>query len=476
MMNPMNKKAPGAKGIPQPFKRQAGHAPHTKSAVAQLKTGVSVQGIKQPVAPPVYRPQATPPSAVQPKMASGVVNRNPPVAPAVYRPQTTPKVLQTKLAPQQQTRTGQPPRQPVAPPVYRPRPNKIVQPKMANAGAKPRPSAAPPVYRPQPTQKVLQTKRATTPQANSLQAPKAARAVQAAQRPTLAVAPTAPAAATPARASVVQRVRSTFQPRLPPGKHVKLTVDDAISQDKVNQFVDSLKRSEMDWYESDNPREDTKQQVLYNSNWPRAVQQDPFGRGVYEVWQCPNCRQPTTYAGIDLGHITNWKPYLKQAGVTNKTEALAAYNDLNNLRLECGTCNRGHAFEQDDRGHYNDVPLKGDFPKNKEGQKQFEEITESYKGVDLDNYDMSDSFIDDSEEEPLTLINISPVTLTDSLGGIHSGTSETFKGAQLRLTGKKYNQWREVEVVESFDPRLPEKILVWANKKHLKKVGTYQRY
>lgn len=156
-MNSTNKKPPGARGVPQPFNRQAGRAPQVKPIVAQLKTGASAQSVKQPVAPPVYRPQS-PTKAVQPKIAHSTMNRKPPVAPPVYRPQLAPKVLQAKSASVQKSPAVNTPRQPVAPPVYRPQPKKILQPKMATtaqAGTTPK---APPVYRPQPVPRVLQTK------------------------------------------------------------------------------------------------------------------------------------------------------------------------------------------------------------------------------------------------------------------------------------------------------------------------------
>ncbi len=59
-MNSSNKKSQGARGIPQPFARQAGHAPQIRPVVAQLKTGMTPPQVKRPVAPPVYRPQPTP--------------------------------------------------------------------------------------------------------------------------------------------------------------------------------------------------------------------------------------------------------------------------------------------------------------------------------------------------------------------------------------------------------------------------------
>lgn len=189
------RRSPGARGIPQPFNRQPGHASQFKPMAAQLKNGVSAQSVKSPVAPPVYRPQATP-NAAQPKMGNGVLNRKSPVAPPVYRPQQVPKVLQTMRLPGQNSLAGQAPPQPIAPTVYRPKgkpigaqakmaasspvknhpvappvycpqQTKALQPKMAvgkqsvAGGVNPTPKA-PPVYKPQPTPKILQRKEAAS--------------------------------------------------------------------------------------------------------------------------------------------------------------------------------------------------------------------------------------------------------------------------------------------------------------------------
>jgi len=89
-----NKRSPGARGVPQPFKPQETKGPQFKPVVAQLKTGV--QSSNRPVAPPVYRPQPVP------------------------------RVLQTKKALVPKPFAGQAPRQPVAPP---PGARTIVQPK-----------------------------------------------------------------------------------------------------------------------------------------------------------------------------------------------------------------------------------------------------------------------------------------------------------------------------------------------------------
>jgi hypothetical protein len=115
-MNSINKKSPGARGIPQPFNRQAGHAPQFKPGVAQLKTAVSAQSVKRPVAPPVYRPQAKL-VGVQAKMAGSAQLKTHPVAPPVYKPQPVPKVLQTKKTVNQQAVQRLQQHKPFAPPV-----------------------------------------------------------------------------------------------------------------------------------------------------------------------------------------------------------------------------------------------------------------------------------------------------------------------------------------------------------------------
>jgi hypothetical protein len=134
-MNPKNTNPTGARGIPQAFNRQAGHAPSSKPVVAQFKTAVSAQSIKRPVAPPAYSPR-TMPNAAQPKMANAPGNQKSVGAPPVYRPQPVPKVLQKKSSPAQSSHAGQAPRQPVPPRVDR---------QNARAPQAPSPKS-PPVY------------------------------------------------------------------------------------------------------------------------------------------------------------------------------------------------------------------------------------------------------------------------------------------------------------------------------------------
>ena len=153
-MKPSNQ-SPQARVVPQPFSRQAGHAPQLRPAatqVAQQKT--PAQSVKRPVAPPVYRPQATP-KAVQTKATKSSLSGKPVVAPPVYRPQATPKAVQTKTT--KSSLSGKPV---VAPSVYRAQATpKAVQPKATKSSLSGKPVVVPPpVYRTQPTPRVLQTK------------------------------------------------------------------------------------------------------------------------------------------------------------------------------------------------------------------------------------------------------------------------------------------------------------------------------
>src|SRR5262245_48900377 len=100
-MNSTNKKTAGARIMPQPANRHAGHVPPSQSVVAHPKTRI---------APPVYKPQPLQ-TGVQAKLAGALPktavttpNGNRPAAPPVYRPQAAPKVLQRKKDMSPQTR------------------------------------------------------------------------------------------------------------------------------------------------------------------------------------------------------------------------------------------------------------------------------------------------------------------------------------------------------------------------------------
>jgi hypothetical protein len=463
-MQPPNKKPTESNGLRQQVK-QAGSPQPRKPGIVQTKSAVPAQNVKRPVAPPVYRPQAKP-NALQQK-AVGPAGKAHPSAPPVYRPQPVPKVLQTKMAASHQpvNKPGRAGSMPVAPPAYRPQAvPKVLQRKekqtapAVNSTKVGRP-APPPVYRPSPVPRVLQRK---------------AAGVRAPQPPLATSSPrTAKASAIvqakKAQSPVIQRLRSNFNPLLPPGLGLTWTPDDTISQSQVDKFVNSLDRKQLGWYESDlgDKSKDTKDQLLARAM--SAQQKDPFIEGrVYTVWKCGSCGSAVDYAGIHIGHITNWQAHLRKAGAKNRTEAKIAYNDLNNLRVECATCNVGHAFEQDDNNNFKDVPLKSDFPNNKQGKQKYAEITESYEGVNMDDYDMNDDFIDNSRQNQTILITKKPITLTDR-AGINSGLSTTYSGAQVLLTGKfEGDDWVEVRVIETYDIQLRQGTVLWGNQNELK--------
>lgn len=63
------------------------------------------------------------------------------------------------------------------------------------------------------------------------------------------------------------------------------------------------------------------------------------------IYQCETCFNGCTESGIELGHVQKWRDHLKSAAVATTAEARAAYNNLNNLRLECRSCNASHDWE-----------------------------------------------------------------------------------------------------------------------------------
>ncbi|MEU1289752.1 GH-E family nuclease [Kitasatospora sp. NPDC005856] len=127
-------------------------------------------------------------------------------------------------------------------------------------------------------------------------------------------------------------------------RDVDIQPDNTIDPAVVAAFVDQLDRRQLGWYEHDtDENRDTRALVIRNTR--QVVSEDPFSGRAMVLYQCGLCHNATTYAGIDIGHIVDWKRYLKQKGVTDLEEAKAAYNDLDNLRVECATCNRSHDFE-----------------------------------------------------------------------------------------------------------------------------------
>jgi HNH/ENDO VII superfamily nuclease with conserved GHE residues len=273
---------------------------------------------------------------------------------------------------------------------------------------------------------------------------------------------------------VVQRMRSNYAIVLPPDEQHRLNGlvrDDTYPQSSVDSFVDGLKRSQMDFFDSSTAA------LLESARWPKADVTDPFGgRAPVTLWQCPNCKQATTYQGVDRGHITSWKDELKKAGVKNLAEANLAYNNLLNLRLECRSCNVSHAFERGTSGTFTDVPTQEDFGSGKAAKQRREEFMEGYGDLDMDAYDLTDPFIDTTPTQKVILVTQAPITLTEDKGGTPSGGSTTFRGAQVRLTGKTHGSgWVEVLVIESRDFNLRNNIKAWATVDHLK-TGEVREY
>lgn len=65
-----------------------------------------------------------------------------------------------------------------------------------------------------------------------------------------------------------------------------------------------------------------------------------------ELWyQCASCHHWFQYQAMQIGHKKAWQDYVEDADPHDTAEARDAYNDLNNLYLQCTTCNQSHAWE-----------------------------------------------------------------------------------------------------------------------------------
>jgi len=125
---------------------------------------------------------------------------------------------------------------------------------------------------------------------------------------------------------------------------VEWKADETVNQTTVDAFVGSLARPK--WYEDKeelNPKKDTRMWMLTHRKFVPI--DDPFSKNKMRIFQCERCGNGVSESGVDLGHRTDWKTYLKAAGVETPAEARAAYNDLNNLILECRSCNVSHDWE-----------------------------------------------------------------------------------------------------------------------------------
>ena len=96
---------------------------------------------------------------IQPKPAAAPQKPKQPLAPPVYRPQPTPKVLQRKTAVGQRPPATQPERKPASPPPHRPQ-SRPAPPQAKTHAFKTPVNSAPGVYRPQLRPGVLQAKEA----------------------------------------------------------------------------------------------------------------------------------------------------------------------------------------------------------------------------------------------------------------------------------------------------------------------------
>lgn len=118
---------------------------------------------------------------------------------------------------------------------------------------------------------------------------------------------------------------------------------------------------------------------------------DPYNkREKIQVVKCAVTDRACTVDGVDIGHIIPWREYVKSKNPTTVREAVNAYNDLNNLRLESAGANRSGDFEMNENGNFIMT------------EAERKEITgsspsDNWKGKNMNEYDMEDSFIDDSE-------------------------------------------------------------------------------
>lgn len=113
---------------------------------------------------------------------------------------------------------------------------------------------------------------------------------------------------------------------------------------EVENYVDGLSRNDLGWYS------DTREKVLARTEpfWHNMPHRTIFGNIAFRptrLYECQCCHEFVPYAAVDIGHIMQWRDYLKLVGARNHEEAMIAYNELENLRVECATCNRSHDYE-----------------------------------------------------------------------------------------------------------------------------------
>jgi hypothetical protein len=130
---------------------------------------------------------------------------------------------------------------------------------------------------------------------------------------------------------------------LPPGIRISVTWQKDLNVDQagIDNYVNSLTRP--NWYKHGFSNQyDTR---LYMLEVHQPFKTTMVHGRLERVWTCECCKSPVFYSGIHLGHKVQWKTELKHAGVLNPNEAKAVYNNINNLRIECATCNTSHDWE-----------------------------------------------------------------------------------------------------------------------------------
>lgn len=243
---------------------------------------------------------------------------------------------------------------------------------------------------------------------------------------------------------IVQRYRKGYQPNLKGLKVPKSSNDDK----KFN--AGEFKRPK-DWYER---TQDALMKTAETTIVPVYDQKIPMVR-------CQVTKRFITLGAIQIGHIQNWEQYVLNTQPATVREAISAYNDLNNLRIEDSTANTSHDFEADEQGNFKPTKEEEDLAKDLGMEVEA-----------LNEYDLNSSFIDDSpmETEPLQY-DMFPLTLFANDG---SGAYQAFKGARIQLLDANFEtkkQLVELEIVESSDPELSKGEKYWTRAAHIEKMG-----
>ncbi|NIZ15463.1 hypothetical protein [Phaeobacter sp. HF9A] len=69
------------------------------------------------------------------------------------------------------------------------------------------------------------------------------------------------------------------------------------------------------------------------------------GKTIVLYW-CKSCRHWCEAFSMQLGHNVRWADYAQSIGATTKAQVYQAFNDLENLSMECACCNQGHEWEE----------------------------------------------------------------------------------------------------------------------------------